>query len=522
MDSHRNLEDWSVTDMSAHFKAFIVVFIVSAVALVFFRTPFVKLVGPKRVNNWSLTWLAMTSCAFLLTNYWVFLLVSAGVVFVLSRSEPIKPSIFLLLLCLVPTLGEAIPGFAGITKFIEINPQLVVAAVILLPIMFAGMHMKKINKIGSGADRFFLLFLILQLSLSFRAESFTHMLRTAIQDFLLIAPLYYVFSRYPKSFEDIRVLSAAFLLPVLVLCAISIPEFLKNWHFYYSITTNWFGSMSFGYVMREGYLRASASVYNPIVWGFIVMCALGVGLAVLNDGVSRLYRYAGFALLAAGLIVSLSRGPWIGSVVVIGVFILLSRQMITRSLQAGLIGSLAFVISLATPFGKNIIGLLPFLGDSGDETISYRQQLLDRAWDVILENPFFGSGDFLSNSALQSLRQGQGIIDIVNTYLQIGLKSGLIGLGLFVGFFFFVLLRLYKVFKQAQREHPVFANYCRAYIATLIGILITIFTTSHEGQIVYLYWIFGGLGVALSRIGTNLINGEEYTPPTRRSQLAFN
>lgn len=508
--------------MSAHLKAYIVVFAVSVVALIFFRAPFSKIVGAKRVNNWAITWLVMSSCAFLLSNYWVFLLVSAGVVFLLSRSEPVKPAIYLLLLCLVPTLGEAIPGFAGITKFIEVNPQLVIAAIILLPIMFARRHMKKINKVGSGADFLFLLYLVLQLSLSFRAESFTHMLRTAIQDFLLIAPLYYVFSRYPKTFDDIRILSAAFLLPVLVLCAISIPEFVKNWHFYYSITTNWFGSMPFGYILREGYLRASASVFNPIVWGFIAMCGLGVGLAVLNDGVSKIYRYSGFALLAAGLVVSLSRGPWIGSVAMVGIYILLSRRMITRSIQAMALGSVAFLVSLATPFGKNVIGLLPFLGDGRDVTISYRQQLLDQAWDVILQNPFFGSGDFLSNSALQSLRQGQGIIDIVNTYLQIGLKSGLIGLGLFVSFFFVILFRLHKVFKIVRVEHPIFANYCRAYIATLVGILITIFTTSHVGQIVYIYWIFGGLGIALSRIGTDLINGEVYVASKPRSQHGFN
>lgn len=507
--------------MSGHLKAFVVVFLVSIVALAFFRAPFAKLVGAKRINVWGLTWLVMTSCAFLLGNYWIFIFISAVVVFALSRAEPVKPAIYLLLLSLVPTLGEAIPGFAGITKFIEINPQLVVAAVVLLPAMLVSRHMKKINKVGGGADLFFLLFLILQLGLSVRAESFTHMLRTAIQEFLLIAPLYYVFSRYPKNFDDIRVLSAAFLLPVLVLCAISIPEFVKNWHFYYSVTSNWFGAMPFGYVLREGYLRASASVFNPIVWGFVVMCAMGVGLAVLNDGVSRFYRYAGFALLITGLIVSLSRGPWLGAIAMMGVYILLSRRMIMRAIQAAMVGSFAFLISLMTPFGKNIIGLLPFVGDSSEGTISYRQQLLDQAWDVILQNPFFGSGDFISNSGLQSLRQGQGIIDIVNTYLQIGLKSGLIGLGLFMSFFFIILLRLHKTMKMVQQDHPVFGNYCRAYTAALVGILLTIFTTSSEGQIPYLYWIFGGLGVALSRIGSDLANGQVSMQSRSESQLDF-
>lgn len=417
----------------------------------------------------------------------------------LSRPEPLKPAIYLLLLSVAPTLGEPIPGFGGINKFIETNPQLIVLFVILLPAMFVRDHMKRLGAVGQKADLFFLLFLGLQILLTARAPSFTHMLRTAIEQFLMIAPIYYVLSRYPKSFDDIRVMSAALVLPVIILAATSIPEFLRNWHFYNSVTTNWFGPMPFGYSMREGYLRATASVYNPIVWGYVCMCALGIGLAVLNDKMGRLYRYAGFALLGAGLIVSLSRGPWIGFVCVIGAYLLLSPRMFTRMMQAGIGLVVAVAISLATPFGKDVVGLLPFVGGRADDTISYRQQLLESGWQVMLENPLFGSGDYLANSSLQAMRQGQGIIDIVNTYLQVGLKSGLVGLGLFLGFFICVLSSLLKAHKATKDTNPLLANYCRAYFATLVGVLLTIFTTSSEGQIPYLYWSMGALGIALSR-----------------------
>jgi len=501
--------------MSAHLKAFIVVFVVSAVALFFFGKPFAKLVGRKRVNNWTITWLALTTCAFLLTNYWIFLLVSAVVIFALSRSEPVKPAIYLLLLCFVPTLGETIPGFAGIQKFIEVSPQFMTATVLLLPAFFAAKHMKKINKTGGATDLFFLLFLLLQLALTIRSPSFTHMLRTGIQEFLAIAPLYYVFSRYPKSFEDIRVLSAAFVFPVIILAAISIPEFLRNWHFYNSVSNNWFGAMPFGYTMREGYLRASVSVFNPIVWGYVAMCGIGVGLAVLNDKISSFYRLAGFGLLLSGLIVSLSRGPWVGAIAIIGVYILLSRKMFTRAIQASAIATIAGALSLLTPFGKNIIGLLPIIGDRGNDQFSYRRQLLDQAWDVILANPFFGTGNISGNTALESLRQGQGIIDIVNTYLQVGLKSGLIGLSLFLLFFASMLMTLRKAMKSAMTYDPLLANYCRAYLATVIGILLTIFTVSSVGQIPHIYWVFAGLGIALARI-------EKMRRPTADSRKKFN
>ncbi len=486
--------------MGPHLKAFVAVFVISAMSLIFVRAGFASSIGRSRATHWAFVWLGMTSAAFILTNYWIFVAGSAALVFALSRAEPIKPAIYLLLMPVAPTLGESIPGIAGINKLIQINPQLVVLLFTLAPAMFAATRMKRLNKVGRNADLFFLLFLILQIALSIRAPSFTHMVRTAIEQFLLIAPIYYVFSRYPKSFGDFRILSAALVFPVIVLAATSIPEFLRNWHFYNSVSTNWFGQMPFGYSMREGYLRATASVFNPIVWGYVAMCAIGIGLAVLNDRLGKIYRLGAFVLLGAGLIVSLSRGPWIGAIATIMVYILLSPRMISRATQTGAAALAAFVISLATPFGRDIVDLLPFVGERADSTISYRQQLLEQAWVVMLENPIFGTGEFLEHSALQSMRQGQGIIDIVNSYLQVGLKSGFVGLTLFLAFFTCVISSLLKAHKNIKTLSPIIGNYCRAYLATLVGVLLTIFTTSSEGQIPYLYWSIGALGVALSRI----------------------
>ena len=263
--------------------------------------------------------------------------------------------------------------------------------------------------------------------------------------------------------------------------------------------------MPFGYSVREGYLRATASTYNPIVWGFVAMTALGLAFAVLNDKITRLYRYAGFGLLGVGLIFSLSRGPWIGAAAIVITYVLLGPKKITRLFQLGAAGALAGAASLLTPFGQSVIGMLPFLGGDEDATINYRRELLNTAWDVILYNPFFGSADFIEHSALQSMRQGQGIIDIVNTYLQIGLKSGLVGLGLFLAFFCSVILSLRKALQTTKVENPLLANYCRAYLATTIGVLLTIFTTSSEEQISNIYWVLGAMGIAISRIAAESV-----------------
>ena len=486
--------------MPVHVIAYIFVIGVSVMTLAFFRKPFAAQLGRKRFDTWALAWMVATTCVFLLTNFWVAMIGVAVIAAYFARAEPVKPAIYLLFLCVAPAMGLPIPGFAGINKFIEIEPQLVVAAVVLIPSLFVAARMKRLNKVGAKADMFFLLYLILQVSLSIRAPSFTHMLRTGLEDFLFLTPIYYVVSRWPKSVDDVCTLTAAIVLPVLILSAVAVPEFSRNWHFYFQIIINWLGEVPFGYSMREGYLRATASVFNPIVWGYVAMCAIGLGLALLNDGLTRLYKLAAFGLLVTGLLLSLSRGPWIGTIIIIGVYIMLSRNAVTRSIQAGAVAIVAGLLSLLTPFGRSVIGLLPVVGGGVNDTIDYRQQLLDAAWDVILQNPLFGSANYLQNSALQNMRQGQGIIDIVNTYLQVGLKSGLVGLSLFIGFFAFVLGSLMKAHKTARAQSSPLENYCRAYIATLVGILVTIFTTSSEGQIPHLYWVVAALGVAISRI----------------------
>ena len=486
--------------MSPHHKAFIAAFAISAIALFFFRRPFSDMLGAKRYYNWALTWLAITSFAFILTNFWLFAAACAAFIFVFSRSEPVKPALYVLLLAATPPEAYYIPGVAGINKLIAVSPQLVVAFVVLIPSLVSGAQMKKIARTANTTDVLVLLWLILQVALSIRAPTVTHMLRLGLEELLALAPLFYVLSRYPKRLEDLRVISAALVLAVLVLSAISMFEFLRSWRLYNSIPNNWGSTAPLWYTFREGYLRAAVTAQNPIAWGVIAMTGFGVAFATLNDGVSRFYRYAGFALLGAGVIVSMSRGPWVGAAVIVMMMVLVGPKMITRSIQLSAAGGAALLAAMATPFGNRILGLLPFIGDSASNTIDYRQQLIEVSWQVILEKPFFGSVNFLDHPKMQVMRQGEGIIDIVNTYLQVLLGSGFVGLFLFVGILLSTLFAVYKAMKSARRYNPKLALYCQAYFATIVGMMLTIFTTSSVAPIPLFFWSLIALGVALTRI----------------------
>jgi O-antigen ligase len=101
---------------------------------------------------------------------------------------------------------------------------------------------------------------------------------------------------------------------------------------------------------------------------------------------------------------------------------------------------------------------------------------------------------------MQGMRQGEGIIDIVNTYIGITLEYGLVGLGLFVGFFVLVLNGIYKAMRVIRSRDDEMYRLGRGLLAALVGILVTIFTVSSVMIIPIVYWSVAGLGVAYIQI----------------------
>ena len=111
--------------------------------------------------------------------------------------------------------------------------------------------MKKITRQRIPTDWFVFLFVLLQVILAIRAPTATHALRMGIEEFLAIAPIYYVFSRYPKTIEDLRSVSAAFVLSGIILSAVAFFEFSMGWHFYNHIADAWQVELTHGYKMRD-------------------------------------------------------------------------------------------------------------------------------------------------------------------------------------------------------------------------------------------------------------------------------
>jgi H+/Cl- antiporter ClcA len=125
-------------------------------------------------------------------------------------------------------------------------------------------------------------------------------------------------------------------------------------------------------------------------------------------------------------------------------------------------------------------------------------QLAETSWQLVLQNPLFGSPNYLAY--MEQLRQGQGIIDLVNAYATIALSFGLVGLGLFAAFFGSIILRCLKAARPLIELDLEFNLVGVALVATLVATLAMLFTVNLYMSIGALAWVLGGMGVAYSRL----------------------
>jgi O-antigen ligase len=170
-----------------------------------------------------------------------------------------------------------------------------------------------------------------------------------------------------------------------------------------------------------------------------------------------------------------------------------------RLLATAAIVAVIVPLLFSTTVGARIMDFLPFVGTVDSENLTYRARLLDTFLTLIVEKPFFGAYDFMLTPEMQALRTGQGIIDIVNTYIGVGFTSGLVGLSLFVGFFLTIAAGILRAAGLSRDDADLYLL-GQALLATLLGILVMISAVASITVIPVVYWAVAGLGVGYARL----------------------
>ena len=492
--------------MPEHLRALIVILVLAGVVFFMARRPAEDLIPARHFTRRRNLWFALTLLAFFAHSFWLYAGIAAIILTVAQKRERNPVALFFMLLFLMPPSGAEIPGFGVVNYFFVLNHVRLLAFFVLLPAFLALRRRPDTIPFGrTWPDKLLAANIVLTSLLYLRETTVTDALRQTLYLFIEVFLPYYVASRALRNLSDFKDALFAFVVAAMVMSLIGLFEYSRNW-LLYSALNNALGmqwDMS-TYLTRGGSLRASVTTGQAIALGFVISVACGMYLYLQEDVRSRLQRGLGALLLAGGLYAPLSRGPWVGTAVMIVVFIGTGRKAVKRLMLLALAGVLALPLLAVVPGGQKVLDLLPFIGTVEAENITYRQQLIDNAMIVIQRNPWLGSFDYRSTPEMQSLTQGQGIIDIVNTYIGIALSVGLIGLTLFVCFFAAVLLGIRKGMRSFSNKDDEARRLGRALLATLAGILITIVTVSSITVIPVVYWSIAGLGVAYAQMARRL------------------
>ena len=155
-------------------------------------------------------------------------------------------------------------------------------------------------------------------------------------------------------------------------------------------------------------------------------------------------------------------------------------------------------------------------GGQPDADFIYRQRLLDRTLELVQAHPLFG--DPLEMQEMEDLRQGQGIIDIVNTYVGVLLFFGWVGLVLFLGFVLNALTGAFRAAKAAISTDTDWGLLGFNITACIVGMLFMIADCSLIFGVQKMFYGLVALAAAYARHGkqaTSLASTTTADPRTR-------
>jgi O-antigen ligase len=445
-------------------------------------------------------WFALVVSAFLSPSFWLWCVLAAPLLAWGGRKDSNPLGFYLLMLFVIPQIEIDIP-IIMVNRLFDLDIYRVLALCVLIPTAW---RLWKSRRGQSGVhlgvmDWLVIAFGVLQLVLFIPYESPTNTLRRAFLFFIDTYVLYYVASRACRSRRQIQEAMACFCLAAAIMAPIAVFEAAKHWLLYTDLATQWHGGASTFYYTRLGSVRAQASAGDPLALGYVLAMAFGFWLYLKSQIASVPLRTATTLLIWLGLLAAFSRGPWLGALAVFFVYAALNPHAISGMFKALVAFFIAAAAVALSPLGAKIASVLPFMGGQVDySSFLYREVLLQRSWELFQQHPWFGDPFVLTQ--MEDLRQGEGIIDLVNAYVEVGLFNGLIGLLLFIGFILHALIKAYRFARRMTRSDLDLALLGASLVACIVGTMLMLATCSFIYGYQKMFYVLGGLAIAYARL----------------------
>jgi O-antigen ligase len=489
------------------FKRLIVVLALAAIVFYLAKPIALRYMSGEDFSRRRLVWFLLTTVGFVSPSFWLYVLAAAPIFLWASRKDSNPIALYLLMLHVIPPAGFIIPILGNNGLFALDNYRLL-AICVLLPaaLRYRKDRDKAAVREWGVMDVLLLAFGALQVALYTlpdlqvpTPDSPSNVLRRAVLFFLDTYLLYFTVSRTCRSRRELVDAVATFCLACAVMAAIALFEYVRRWLLYVEILGAWGVPLtSFVWLTRGGELRAQASAGHALSLGYLLAIGFGFWL-YLGSHVQRRMRRLGVTLLLwAGLFATVSRGPWLGAVTAYFSFFAAGPRAVSRLAKGTLLAAGAVLLIIVSPLGDRIIDVLPVMGKTPDDNILYRQHLAERGWEIVLAHPFFG--DQFPWPKMADLRQGEGIIDIVNTYLGVALNYGLVGLFCFLGFILLGMKKVYARTRQLRDSDPDLASLGTSLIACIVSTLVMIYSASFNLGAQKMFYFLAGLASAYSRL----------------------
>ncbi len=307
---------------------------------------------------------------------------------------------------------------------------------------------------------------------------------------------YYVLSRACLQADMRRRVMSMMLFGAAYECLVGVAEGLSR-HLLYAQLQYLYGDRwnVIGALTRGSWVRAQAAFPGPLVLAVLALFGVGLWLALKPAVKSRAYTMVALVLVG-GMLATFSRGPVLALLVLFVGVTCLRYMSARRFLVLAAVLAIALAASWNLGLGDAVVGAVNGITGAdrqADFNVIYRQQLLKTSLALIQQSPWFGVPDYMQY--MQDLRQGDGIIDLVNTYLVIALNVGLCGLLLFLLPYAIALWKLASGIAQAPEE---LRRESLAWLPLTVAILVVVFTVSPVSIIrAILIWV---VALALARL----------------------
>jgi hypothetical protein len=495
-------------------KALIVVFAIAFTAFWLAKPIAALYMLPEDFARRRKVWLMLTVVAFISPNLWTFMLAAVPLYLWIGRKDSNPVAAYLLLMHVVPPVSADLPSIGSMVLFSMDNYRLL-SFCVLVPLAIKALRERGAARQGSSrrTDWMVFAFGLLQIALFvppdlanhvIEHDSATNMLRRAFLVTLDMFALYYAVSRSCNDRRKIVDAQAAFCLSAGIMALIATFEHFKGWLLYQGLAERWNPldvNFMVAWLLRgDTWLRTQASSGHALSLAIMLSIAFGFWLYLMRHARSARTRLGPAFAFWAGLVSSFSRGPALGAGLIYLSYSALKPRAISRLFASGFVLTTVLAILAISPVGEKIMSSMPGMSSTPDETFVYRQRLLERTAELIQENPLFG--DQLAMVQMEDLRQGQGIIDIVNTYVGVALFNGLVGLALFVGFILSAAtaaLRAAKATMHADPEHGLLGY---NLLACIVGMAFMIADCSLIYGVEKTFYALIALAVAYGRLGT--------------------